>query len=107
MPTEKSLQLLRPCQAEGPACQARMPKGTSWTNPKGGFYVWVTMPGKADSTAVFNEAIKRKAAFVIGSAFDPYGKKNNSFRLAFSNTPEDKIAEGIAIISSSIEHVLA
>jgi len=85
------------------ALSASMPEVVTWTRPKGGFYVWVTMPETIDATTVFNEAIKQRAAFVIGSAFDPYGKKNNCFRLAFSNTPEEKITEGIAIISSAIE----
>jgi 2-aminoadipate transaminase len=88
------------------ALSASMPEVVTWTRPKGGFYVWVTMPEAIDATAVFNEAIKQRAAFVIGSAFDPYGKKNNCFRLAFSNTPEEKITEGIAIISSAIERFL-
>jgi 2-aminoadipate transaminase len=86
------------------ALSASMPAGSvSWTHPKGGFYIWVTMPDSIDATAVLNKAIKKKAAFVIGSAFDPYGKKNNCFRLAFSNTPEHAIAEGIAIIADAIK----
>jgi 2-aminoadipate transaminase len=76
------------------------------TQPKGGFYIWVTMPESIDATAVFNESFKRGAAFVVGSAFDPYGTRNNCFRLAFSNTPEERIAEGIAIISSVIGRFL-
>ena len=88
------------------ALSASMPDGVTWTHPKGGFYVWVTMPGSMDATAVFNEAIKRRAAFVIGSAFDPYGTQNNCFRLAFSNPPEKLIPEGIAIIASAVKHFL-
>jgi DNA-binding transcriptional MocR family regulator len=83
-----------------------MPEGVTWTNPKGGFYIWVTMPESVDATAVFNVAIKKHAAFVIGSAFDPYGTKNNCFRLAFSNTPENAIVEGIAIISAAVKSCL-
>ena len=84
------------------ALAAEMPAGVTWTRPKGGFYIWVTMPDALDATAVFNEAIKRRAAFVIGSAFDPYGVKNNCFRLAFSQAPEEKIAEGIGLIAAAI-----
>jgi 2-aminoadipate transaminase len=88
------------------ALKSGMPEGIVWTNPRGGFYVWVTMPETIDATAVFNESIGRGAAFVVGSAFDPYGTKNNCFRLAFSNTPEEKITEGIAAISSAIQHCM-
>ena len=85
------------------ALSASMPKEVTWTHPKGGFYIWVTMPGSLDATKVFNEAIKQHAAFVIGSAFDPYGTRNNCFRLAFSNPPEKLIAEGTAIIASAVK----
>ena len=79
-----------------------MPKGVTWTEPRGGFYIWVTLPGSMDATDVFNEAIKKQAAFVIGSAFDPYGAKNNCFRLSFAHTPEEKIADGIRIIAEAV-----
>jgi DNA-binding transcriptional MocR family regulator len=88
------------------ALKVGMPEGVAWTKPKGGFYVWVTMPESVDATAVFNESFKHGAAFVVGSAFDPLGTRNNCFRLAFSNTPEERIAEGISIISSVIERFL-
>lgn len=89
------------------ALKDHMPKEVTWTIPKGGFYIWVTMPKKMDSSAVFADSIKKGAAFVIGSAFDPHGVKNNSFRLAFSHTPEEKIAEGIRIIASSVRSLLS
>jgi 2-aminoadipate transaminase len=85
------------------ALEKNMPKEVTWTKPRGGFYVWVTMPQTIDSSAVFEKAFKNGAAFVIGSAFDPSGVKNNSFRLAFSHTPEEKIAQGIQIIAEAIK----
>lgn len=88
------------------ALQRYMPEGIHWTKPKGGFYIWVTMPENIDSTEVFNKSIKKGAAFVIGNAFDPLGNKNNCFRLAFSYTPEEKISEGIKIISNAVKETL-
>jgi DNA-binding transcriptional MocR family regulator len=84
------------------ALAASMPKGVTWTEPRGGFYIWVTLPETMDATDVFNEAIKKRAAFVIGSAFDPYGAKNNCFRLSFAHTPEEKITDGIRIIAEAV-----
>jgi len=84
------------------ALETHMPDKVTWTRPKGGFYIWVTMPEAIDATKVFNEAIKKRAAFVIGSAFDPGGTKNNCFRLAFSHTAEGSIAEGVKIIADAI-----
>ena len=88
------------------ALEDNMPDGVSWTRPKGGFYIWVTLPETMDASDVFTAAIKKGAAFVIGNAFDPEEKKNNCFRLAFSHTPEDKIETGIKIIGEAIKNLL-
>jgi 2-aminoadipate transaminase len=88
------------------ALTSLMPQGVSWTIPKGGFYVWVTLPENLDSSDVFAASIKQGAAFVIGNAFDPEGKRNNCFRLAFSHTPEEKIEQGIRTIAQSIKQLL-
>jgi len=84
-----------------------MPEGVSWTTPKGGFYIWVTLPKNMDATTVFNEAFANGAAFVVGSAFDPQGTKNDCLRLAFSSTPEEKIEEGIRIIADAVKKLAA
>ena len=105
------LEYLRPIYARRAgimldALKAYMPKEVTWTTPKGGFYIWVTLPQKLNSTKVFNESINLGAAFVIGNAFDPDGVKNNSFRLAFSHTPEERIEEGVKIIADCIKKLL-
>lgn len=88
------------------ALKEHMPDAVTWTIPKGGFYIWITMPENVDSSDVFEKSIALRAAFVIGSAFDPEGKRNNCFRLAFSHTPEDKIAQGIEIVASAVKSCL-
>lgn len=88
------------------ALQKHMPEGISWTRPKGGFYIWLTMPKNMDSSAVLTKSLDMGAAFVIGSAFDPLGTRNNSMRLAFSYTPEEKIEEGIKIVASAIKSMM-
>jgi hypothetical protein len=88
------------------ALEEHMPEGVSWTRPRGGFYVWVRLPEKADATRVFEASLARGAAFVIGSAFDPEGVRNNCFRLAFSHTPESKIAEGVRIVCEAVRKEL-
>ena len=83
-----------------------MPQGVTWTIPKGGFYIWVTLPGGMDASDVFRASYDNGAAFVIGSAFDPAGTKNDCFRLAFSSTPEDKIARGIKIVADAVKSLI-
>ena len=88
------------------ALEKYMPKDVTWTTPKGGFFIWATLPENIDSNDVFNIAVKNGAAFVVGKAFDPEGKKNNAMRLAFSHTAEEKIEEGIKIIADAVKQVL-
>jgi DNA-binding transcriptional MocR family regulator len=80
-----------------------MPKGVCWTTPKGGFYVWVTLPEYVNSSDVFQKAFEGGTAFVIGSAFDPAGKKNDCLRLAFSNTPVEDIERGMEIVCNAVK----
>lgn len=88
------------------ALQKFMPDNVTWTIPQGGFYVWVTLPNHADATTILNASLAKGAAFVIGNAFDPAGKKNNTFRLAFSYTPEDQIMKGVEIIAGAVKETL-
>ncbi len=79
-----------------------MPEGVTWSIPRGGFYVWVRLPSHIDASAVFNKAIDKGAAFVIGSAFDPAGTRNDCFRLAFSHPPEDVVAKGTKSVCDAV-----
>lgn len=82
-----------------------LPSYVKWTEPRGGFYIWLTLPEGADATEILKEAIKEGAVLVTGKTFDPDGKKNNAIRLAFSNTPVDKIEKGIPIIAEAIRKI--
>jgi DNA-binding transcriptional MocR family regulator len=80
-----------------------MPQGVSWTRPRGGFYVWVTLPKHVDATDVLNVSIDRGAVFVVGKTFDPMGKRNHCLRLAFSHTPEEKIEQGVKMVAEAVQ----
>jgi DNA-binding transcriptional MocR family regulator len=45
-----------------------MPPGCRWTNPAGGFYVWLQMPPGIDSKAMLPRAISARVAYVPGTA---------------------------------------
>jgi hypothetical protein len=110
---EPYLEALRPkykkrAQIMLDALDKYMPKdqGITWTKPRGGFFVWATLSENIDSSDVFKIAVKNGAAFVVGRAFDPKGKKNNGMRLAFSGADENKIEEGVKIIANAVKEVL-
>lgn len=84
-----------------------MPDEVSWTHPKGGLFLWVTLPECIDSTKLLKESVKKKVAFVPGNSFFPQGGGKNTMRLNFSNAVPEKINEGIARLASSIKQFLA
>jgi 2-aminoadipate transaminase len=79
------------------ALEEHMPRaeGLSWTIPDGGMFLWIRLPQDIDADEMFKEAIERKVAYVIGSAFHPGGGGHNTLRLNFSYPSEEQIREGI------------
>ncbi|NTU74638.1 MAG: PLP-dependent aminotransferase family protein, partial [Anaerolineaceae bacterium] len=65
--------------------EENMPDGVQWTRPEGGLFLWVTLPKEFDATAVLQDALKEKVAFVPGESFHPCGGGKNTMRLNFSN----------------------
>ena len=45
---------------------AHMPAGTTWTQPAGGFYSWVTLPDGLDAGAMLPRAVTARVAYVPG-----------------------------------------
>ncbi|MCK5738336.1 PLP-dependent aminotransferase family protein [bacterium] len=91
------------CQLALGALDKYMPVGITWTKPKGGFYIWVTLPAYMDATDVMQTALKNGAVFIIGKTFDPHGERNNCLRIAYSQTPLENIEPGIKIISDAVK----
>jgi 2-aminoadipate transaminase len=77
------------------AIAEQFPDDTAWTEPAGGFYVWVTLPPWADTKAMLAAAVERRVAYVPGTAFYPDGRGGNQMRLAFCYPTEERIREGI------------
>jgi 2-aminoadipate transaminase len=77
--------------------QQYMPKleGLTWTSPEGGLFLWVTLPKYIDITEMFEQAVNKNVAYVVGTAFYPNEGGNNSCRLNFSYASMEQIDEGI------------
>jgi 2-aminoadipate transaminase len=71
------------------------PPGTRWTYPKGGLFLWVTLPEEIDTLNLMPKALENKVAYVPGTAFFPDGSGLNTFRLNFSNASPENIKLGI------------
>ena len=85
------------------AIEEHFPDGAMWTNPAGGFYVWVTLPAWTDTKALLAAAVERRVAYVPGTAFYPDGRGVNQMRLAFCYPTEDRIREGIQRLGALLE----
>jgi DNA-binding transcriptional MocR family regulator len=77
------------------ALTERFPADATWTNPAGGFYVWVTLPEYFDTPTLLAAAVERKVAYVPGTAFYPDGRGRQQMRLSFCYPTEDRIEEGV------------
>ena len=89
------------------ALEKYFPKDTSWTKPKGGFYVWVKLPYFVDTTQMLAEAINEKVAFVPGNNFYPDDEGKNFIRLSYCLPEVKEIEQGIKqlgqVVKSRIE----
>ena len=81
------------------------PEGCSWTHPKGGLFLWVTLPAGLKSSELFNVALEENVAFVPGASFyampDEVGARQ--LRLNFSNATPERIREGIRRLANAVK----
>jgi len=82
------------------------PAGVEYTRPEGGMFLWVSLPGGLSSLDLFNRAIENNVAFVPGQAFYANGGGDNTLRLNFSNSSEERIVEGMGRLAKSIEEMI-
>jgi 2-aminoadipate transaminase len=88
------------------AMAEHFPEGTTWTKPKGGLFVWATMPQQIDTREMFEQAIAKNVAYVVGSAFYPDGGGRNSMRLNFSFPSDGDLVEGTKRLGEVIKESL-
>jgi DNA-binding transcriptional MocR family regulator len=80
-----------------------MPPGCRWTNPAGGFYVWLQMPPGIDSKAMLPRAISARVAYVPGTGFYADGSGTQFARLCYAFPDPARIREGVRRLASVIE----
>lgn len=90
----------------GQALARHMPDGTTWTNPQGGFYYWLTAPAGIDTVALSAAARAKKVAYVPGRPFYPGDDGQAQMRLSYSRVDDDLIDEGIRRIGEVLESAL-
>jgi len=77
-----------------------------WPAPKGGFFLWATLPGGCDDVTLLSRALEQKLVFVIGSAFYVDGSGHDRIRLSFSAPTVERIEEGARRLAAAMKPAL-
>ena len=80
------------------AAQKYFPKGTRLVRPEGGMFLWAELPEGIDATALFEEAVRRKVAYVPGTHFYAHGGHDNTLRLNYTMADEAQIEKGMQLL---------
>jgi 2-aminoadipate transaminase len=89
------------------------PHEVTWTHPKGGLFLWVTMPEGTDSDALLHSALAENVAFVAGDCFyapvypvvypNSGHEGSHHMRLNFSHSQPEMIREGVRRLSVAVK----
>ena len=84
------------------ALDRHMPEGTSWTEPRGGFSLLLTLPAGCDAAGLMPRAIRRGVSFTPGARFFVDGGGEGTARLSFSSVPVRRIEDGVKRLAEAI-----
>jgi 2-aminoadipate transaminase len=96
----------------------------SWPKPRGGFFLWLTLPPELDADRMVPRAIEQGVIYVAGEAFyvnalrEPQGapsertesragEGHNTLRLSFSAPTPERIDAGVARLAITLRDELA
>jgi len=83
--------------------EKEFPAGVTFTRPHGGLFAWVELPDEMNARDVLTLSLEQNVAFVPGGSFFPNGGHENTFRINFSNMPEERIVEGLTILGRILQ----
>lgn len=83
-----------------------LPPGSDWTEPAGGFFVWVTLPEGVDAEEMLPDAAEEGVTYLPGPHFFANGGGRRSLRLSFSHVSAEEMDRGIAALARATESVL-
>jgi putative alanine--glyoxylate aminotransferase (alanine--glyoxylate transaminase) (agt) len=89
------------------AFEKYMPEGVTWTRPEGGLFLFLNLPEGYDAEELFQIAIEKNVAFVLGTVFFVNGKGKNTMRINFSYMSEEMNIEGVKRLADSIKELYA
>ena len=82
------------------------PKDVKYTDPEGGMFLWVEVPGVTDTVELFKQCLEHNVAFVPGDPFFAGKPQPGTFRLNYSNMQEDQIEVGLKRLGEALSQAL-
>jgi 2-aminoadipate transaminase len=89
------------------AMKASMGDLLAWREPRGGFFLWASLPEHLSGEALLPKATAERVVYVAGTAFFVDGGGVNTIRLSFSAPTPDRIVEGIGRLARVIRRAAA
>lgn len=77
----------------------------TWTDPQGGFFLWVQLANGVNTTDLFEVALAEGVAFIPGAALSPTGKFDDSLRLCFASTQPERTEVGIQRLRRAVDRL--
>jgi len=78
----------------------------TWPEPRGGFFLWATLPDAIDADRLLDRAVRHGVVYVAGSAFFVNQRGGSQIRLSFSAPGHDQIREGVRRLVEAIREEL-
>ena len=88
------------------ALEDLMPAGATWTTPRGGFFVWVTLPGGLDAEGDAAARDRRSGWRTCRARRSTPTAAAGTLRLSYCYPPPDRIREGVRRLAGVIESEL-
>jgi len=79
----------------------------TWPEPRGGFFLWATLPAGLDAGTLIDRAVEHGVVYVAGDAFFVNGSGRQFIRLSFSAPTPERIEEGVRRLGTAIREALA
>ncbi len=95
------------CRTLLAALARHLPEGSRWTEPEGGYQVWVELPEGLDSRALLPVAHQAGVAYAPGYQFHHDGRPSRALRLTTALADCAAIERGVAALGEALRRELA
>jgi 2-aminoadipate transaminase len=82
-----------------------MPTDCTWTRPRGGMFVWLTLPPGLSGTRLLRATQAYGVVFAPGRSFYAHGERDDTIRLNFTHSSDSDMADGLRVLAREIQRM--